>query len=274
MNKILLFLLFAVWLPTMGLAENTLKGKPTATLNRKIVKELSGIIPASQAGDYWGISDSRNGAELYRLSINGVIQQRVQLNNARNTDWEAITRDNAGNLYIGDIGDNDLKRKDYCIFQIKEPAKGMQSSNIVTAYRFRYEDGKPHNCEGFFIDNQQFYIITKERHRKIQPQVFCLKIKKGNNILPAQKIGTLAIESPVTDAMYDKDKGILCILTYPQLYLFSVGQTLHFPLPEGISYKIKYDQCEGICTDGNSFILSNEKGNLWKFDLPAALLPK
>lgn len=270
MKRIIYIVVFATFMfQELGFTQSILKGKPTGTLDRNIVSELSGIIPALQSGEYWGICDSRNGAEIYRFSISGKILQRTQIRGCKNIDWEAITRDHTGNLYVGDIGDNNHKRDQYFIYQIKEPAEDMQSVDIQKKYTFRFSDGKPHNCEGFVLDGQKFYIFTKETHKKHPSQVFCLEKSARNGILTAQKLLDLNIDGPVTDAVYDKDKGIVCILTYPQLYLFSIGQTLHFPLPQGITYKIRYNQCEGICIDKDSFILSNEKGNLWKFALPS-----
>jgi sugar lactone lactonase YvrE len=35
-----------------------------------------------------------------------------------NIDWEDITKDKDGNLYVGDFGNNDNERKDLCIYKI------------------------------------------------------------------------------------------------------------------------------------------------------------
>ena len=40
---------------------------------------------------------------------------------ATNEDWEDITIDDAGNLYIGDIGNNKNERDDLRVYRVPEP---------------------------------------------------------------------------------------------------------------------------------------------------------
>ena len=45
----------------------------------------------------------------------------VRIENARNYDWEDISSDPEGRLYIGDIGNNDSARRNLAIYVVDEP---------------------------------------------------------------------------------------------------------------------------------------------------------
>ena len=63
-----------------------------------------------------------------RLNSNGKIKKVVVVN-AENNDWEDLTADDKGNLYIGDFGNNHNKRKNLSILKIK--SKDLKNKNKV-----------------------------------------------------------------------------------------------------------------------------------------------
>ena len=67
----------------------------------------------------WTLEDSGNANEIYGLNFeNGAIEKTLTIENTENIDWEDITKDKEGNLYIGDFGNNDNERKDLCIYKM------------------------------------------------------------------------------------------------------------------------------------------------------------
>ena len=46
-------------------------------------------------------------------------------------DWEDIAIDDAGHLFIGDIGNNDARRDELAVYQIDEPDLTTGNGNIV-----------------------------------------------------------------------------------------------------------------------------------------------
>ena len=85
----------------------------------KKLKEVSGIVYAEKDDLFWTLEDKGNANKIYGLNAkNGAIEKTVTIENAINTDWEDITKDAVGNLYIGDFGNNDNVRKDLCIYKI------------------------------------------------------------------------------------------------------------------------------------------------------------
>jgi hypothetical protein len=63
-------------------------------------------------------NDSGDKPLLYFFTLRGKLVHTLFIENALNEDWEDITSDNQGNIYIGDIGNNNNKRKDLKIYKI------------------------------------------------------------------------------------------------------------------------------------------------------------
>ena len=84
----------------------------------KKIKEVSGIKTTANSNLIWAIQDSGNPNEIYGIDQNGSVSKTISVTNAGNIDWEDITSDKEGNLYIGDFGNNDNERKDLAIYKI------------------------------------------------------------------------------------------------------------------------------------------------------------
>ena len=78
------------------------------------LKEESGIV-AFDKTSVWIVEDSGNHDKIYKVDFNGDILKEFKVKNAKNTDWEDLTKDKKGNLYIGDFGNNYNIRKDLTI---------------------------------------------------------------------------------------------------------------------------------------------------------------
>jgi hypothetical protein len=80
------------------------------------VSETSGLLQIH--GQLVTFNDSGTSAVLYQIdSSTGAVIRTVPVNNAVNTDWEAITAD-ANYIYLGDIGNNNGNRTDLRIYRI------------------------------------------------------------------------------------------------------------------------------------------------------------
>ncbi len=118
---------------------------PTATIHGSALDEMSGMTNASGAGQYWGHSDSGYAAQIHRFNDLGVVLQSVQLDGATNRDFEAITRDARGRMYMADIGDNGRTREGYQIYQFSADIPAGASAVTTVRIDFRYEDNRPRN---------------------------------------------------------------------------------------------------------------------------------
>ncbi len=254
----------------------SLDEKSVARIDDKDLEELSGMTIAMQKNQFWGHNDKGNDSELFRFDLDGKVLQKVKLKGVKNDDWEAIERDNKGNLYIGGIGDNEEKRKVYRIHKIKEPIVTAKKIEEIETYSFFYADHKSHNCEAFFIFNDIFYLITKvdNKRKSTQPEIYRLENLKENLINTADRIGTFSIGGEVTDAMYLDAYKCLLVLTYSKIALYSVEQETDL-LSKPISViDIDFGQCEAIGFNGSDIVITNEKGEIWKYGIDRFIIKK
>ena len=133
--------------------------------------EASGLVRGS-GNFWWSHNDSGDGPFLYAIDARGQLLGKVEVQGAKNIDWEEIT---AGPclgaafkercLYIGDIGDNSGRRDDVVIYVIREPAPKSQKVDLLATLPVRYAE-RPANSEAFVYDipGKQFLIFTKERN--------------------------------------------------------------------------------------------------------------
>lgn len=143
------------------------------------VKESSGLI-ASRAtpGAYWTHNDSGDGPFIYAITAEGQPLGTWRVTNAEADDWEDISIGPgpvAGKsyLYIGDIGDNDLVRKEIAIYRVLEPKpdallsestkKNPEMTEAAEKITLRYP-GQKHDAEALLVHPQTgaVYIVTKE----------------------------------------------------------------------------------------------------------------
>ncbi len=100
------------------------------------LNEVSGMAflkndPANE--DLFLLNDGGNPPVLFRLNLLKDSLSRIKLP-LRNHDWEDLTADSLGNLYIGDFGNNYNRRRDLRVY-IFNPATGQLDSLL-----FNYSD--------------------------------------------------------------------------------------------------------------------------------------
>lgn len=122
---------------------------------------------------FWGLNDSGNKAEIYRLTEDGKIIQTITVANAKNIDWEEIALDE-NHLYIGDFGNNVGKRKDLAIYKINRKDINLAESHLILNAEkieffypeqttFGYKNLTTNwDAEAFFVYHNQIHILTKE----------------------------------------------------------------------------------------------------------------
>lgn len=190
MNKITLFLILVF---LQGCAQKPYYGELTylGKIPSKL-SEVSGIeILDEKESVAWVIEDNGNKDHLYVLNLQGKLIKDFKVKNAKNTDWEDLTSDPKGNLFIGNFGNNDNDREDLCIYKVKKP--GQETGNLVKAEKiaFHYPEQKKFppkksklmfDCEAFFYQNDYLYLITKNRTRPYTGKAFVYKVpaKKGS----------------------------------------------------------------------------------------------
>ena len=139
--------------------------KPLGNLMRLDgLSEASGLA-ASRAtpGRLWAHNDSGT-PEIIAFDVRGNITGRVTITGARVEDWESMAAAPCGSgtcLYIGDIGDNEARRKEITIYRIAEPAAPSGTAKIESVIRASYPDGA-HDAEALLATpDGTLYVVTK-----------------------------------------------------------------------------------------------------------------
>jgi len=244
----------------------------------KKLKEVSGIIYSEKDNLFWTLEDSGNANKIYGLSVNdGSIQKKMIIVNTPNIDWEDITKDAAGNLYIGDFGNNDNVRKDLCIYKIDK--NSLDKDEVIPDYKvsFSYpeqQDFPPKktklffDVEGFFEYNGNFYLFTKNRSKGFDGTSLVYKISNKAGTQQAILMGKFKTcdsynHCQITSAAISPDDSKVVLLTHDKVFLFENFKDNNFL--NGIQKEFKlnhFSQKEAVCfKDNKTLIIADEKTN-------------
>lgn len=255
----------------------------------KSLDEVSGMVHLDDA--IWVIQDSGNKEEIYKLSTEGKILKTLKIKAAKNHDWEALTADDEGNLYIGDFGNNKNNREDLAIYKIsKDDLDKEDKENVSVEYTlsFTYEDQdkfppKKHDlfydCESFIYHEGSFYLFTKNRSKGFDgtSNIYILENKEGKQVakLISKYVTCDSFTScSITDAALSPDKNKLALISNKRMWIFTDFKNADFT--KGTVKEIlfqTYTQREGVTfKNNNTLFITDEKtkrvgGNLYEYKL-------
>lgn len=253
----------------------------------KKLKENSGIEITPKSKLIWTLQDSGNEAEIYGLDAKGKIAQTIAISNAQNNDWEDLSSDAAGNLYIGDFGNNDNDRKNLGIYKL-DAAQLQNRQAAVAKIHFYFPEQKAfppkksemvYDVESFFVWQDYFYLFTKNRSSKFDGEtaLYLVPNKSGNHA--AQKIATFKTcgnygKCAVTSADISPDGKKVALLTSGYVWLFTGFKGNNIFGGKSMPIDLGHvSQKEGLCFSGNNKLLiadekkKNSGGNLYALNL-------
>jgi hypothetical protein len=100
---------------------------------------------------------------LVALDTRGTVTGRVRVSGAKVEDWEAVavgSCESGSCVYIGDIGDNDAKRRRITVYQIPEPADASGTATVSGVFHAAYPDGA-HDAEALVAAGSTLFVVTK-----------------------------------------------------------------------------------------------------------------
>ncbi|TXI82833.1 MAG: hypothetical protein E6Q38_04470 [Crocinitomicaceae bacterium] len=133
------------------------------------LKEISGLA-LFQDTLLISLNDSGNKPILYFINFKGKVLHSCKLTNAKNNDWEDLTTDPKGFVYIADCGNNENKRKDLVILKVDAQLAFTNDSVKAEKLNFTYEDQiafapkeaeKNFDCESIYWNNDSIFMVTK-----------------------------------------------------------------------------------------------------------------
>ncbi|WP_345005757.1 hypothetical protein [Snuella lapsa] len=250
------------------------------------LKEVSGTETTPSSDLIWMLNDSGNAPVLFGTDHKGTIVKELKIN-AKNKDWEELTSDPEGNLYIGDFGNNSNKRKDLHILIVRSDSLNNAQKTDVERIRFRYPDQKKfppknknffYDCEAMIHFKDSLYLFTKS-HAKGNAghtSLYSLPAKTGEYV--ARLKGSFNTgqdtDCKVTAADISSDGKQMILLTESAVWLFTNFKDADFF--DGSVTKLPFhhtSQKEGACfKDDNTLYITDEKahgtgGYLYAFKL-------
>ncbi len=254
----------------------------------RFLSETSGMY-SYNSHTFWVLEDGGNAPLLRELDTLGTILRTLKVTQAENEDWEALTADSLGNLYVGDFGNNNNDREDLVIYRLPDPRALTGKQVKAEAIRFYYPDQKAFppkknemffDAEALFHHGSYLYVVTKNRARPSDGVATVYRIPDRPGIYPAEKVARLSLcDDPrtcqVTDAALSPDGSRLVLLGYGKLWVYESFDLASLGRLEGREIDLRANtQLEAICFASDSLLyLADERslgrgGNLYRLPLP------
>ena len=262
--------------------EDTLKVE--FTLPKKL-KEVSGIALSQDQKTIWAIEDAGNKNVVYAVDRTGNLIADVVVENAENNDWEDITKDNAGNLYIGNFGNNENDRRNLSILKLDLKEASQKSANVIQTTKFHYEGQNEfppkksnllYDCEAFVEKEGNFYLFTKNRSKGFDGTFLVFQIPNKEGDFEAKLVAKIKLEDSYNDAAITSatinSKNQIVLLTHKNVHLVSSFFENNFTgsFIQKISLNHNSQKEAVVFLDDRSLLIADEKdkkegGNVYRF---------
>lgn len=253
------------------------------------LKEASACEISNASTLIWTIEDNHNDNILFGFNEKGELQKKIRITNVENNDWEDLTSDDQGNIYIGDFGNNDNDRNNLAIYKIKAEDLNKDETEAESVVQFYYPEqtefppkkkDRIFDVESFLILNDKFYLFTKNRSSKFDGTTVLYEVENNSTQkLPAKKLGSFVTceqfnHCAVTSADISPDKRKVAILSSDKVWVFTNWKGNNFLSGDVEKIELNHDsQKEGLCfRDDHTILMTDEgskksSGNLYQLKL-------
>ncbi|MEN8839337.1 MAG: T9SS type A sorting domain-containing protein [Flavobacteriales bacterium] len=225
------------------------------------LNENSGIITQGK-NSAWIHNDSGDGPIIYKIDSNGTLLDSLTLSGVTAIDFEDITQDIFGNVYIGDIGNNNHNRTNLVVYKIPNPSTIIGNTVIPEAINFSYSDqtqfpdpNQNSDCEALFHHNNHLFLISKNWGSSGFSKLYQLPDSGGNHI--AQLIDSFV--SPMVTAADFHSSGKLAVLSMDRVTIFDQFTGIDFFGGRTSTFYFSLTQKEGVSfVNSNSLYITQE----------------
>lgn len=182
-----------------------------------IIEEVSGLYYTPMGKFIW-LNDGGGAASLYQTNGLGRLEKTIPLPNTENIDWEELTADGKGNIYIGDFGNNLNKRKDLKIYIYNLETQQIKSIPFSYPDQKAFPpdpDSQNFDMEGFFWHRGELHLFSKNKINtgNYFTKHYVLSEKAGEQVA-ILKDSLALMDRVVTAAAISPDKKSIALLSY------------------------------------------------------------
>lgn len=290
LSAFLLCLAFSV----LGVQAQNLPLRTVTTLPAQI-DETSGLIMTGP-NTLWSHNDSGGDPKLYAFDTTGTLLRTLVIKGVSNIDWEELTQDAAGNVYVGDFGNNSNNRTNLMIYKIPNPDNVVGDSVVPEIIRFSYPDQvsfpptdslRYFDMEGMVAVGDSLYLFSKNRTDPFDGLTKSYSLPQDSGTYVATLLDSVVTCSSSMVNCWVSAAGIspsaenLVLLAYGKLWIYSCFEGTDFFGGGILERQIAFSQTEAVVwKDATHIYITDELlngifgRNLYEADLgPYIALP-
>lgn len=262
-------------------AQTSVKGDPSArevssgvwrvgSIASWAITESSGLSTCgSDTNVFWTHNDGGRRS-LYAITRTGKTVAEFVVDVPRVADWEDISRDAQGHLYLADIGNNEARRSQLSVHQFAEPDPMKPGRAVVVTRSWQLSfPAKPFDCESLFIWQGYGYVISKA-FKDGAAEIYRFPLADSNAVIVLEFVAKLPVTSPVTGADLSSDGKMLGLVCKSGAYLFRVdGDVRRAATATPQRVKFREGQLEGCCFVPEGLLATSEQREIFLFTYEA-----
>ena len=239
------------------------------------ITESSGVVLSRQhPGVLWTHNDGGGGQKqtLYAVDRTGRTLGEFVLSEVRLHDWEDIAIDAQNFIYVGDLGNNNLDRRELAVYRIDEPnpQNRLGLIHVRAAWKLHYP-GAPFDCESLFIWKDHGYVISKVSN-DARAQIFSFPLEERKDPIVLQLVATTKIQSPVAGADISPDGRLLGLIAKSGAFVCRIdGDPAKVEKRKFYQHKIKNTHAEGCAFVPDGLLVTTETRDIFLFTDPPFL---
>jgi hypothetical protein len=254
--------------PVRAIAPGVLR---LARMSDPRIVESSGVVASRRfPGVLWTHNDGGGKRQaLFAIDREGKTLASIPVPDLKFHDLEDIAIDDAGDLYLGDIGNNEGKRETLTVYEIEEPNPNTDGTpiSVKREWRLKYP-GAPFNCESLFIWKEDGYVVSKVFGDE-RAQVFRFPLKPSSDPITLELVATLGIESPVTGGDISADGNLLALVAKNGAYVYRIeGDVSRVASVAPYFTRLKDEHIESCCFVPEGLLATSENRDIFLFTDP------
>lgn len=231
--------------------------------------EISGLTTDGES--IYLITDSGGETAIYTLDHDLITRDIFHVRNTSNIDWETLTMDKQKNFFIGDIGNNNSRRKNLRIYKVNKDDPAVDTLSLSYKLQPGFPPKKRHrnyDSEAMLWHKGQLHLFSKNWGKKCVKHYILPDGAGDYELVPYEE---LKLNAMITGATISNNGQIVVLSAYGKIYFFSMNNGKIFTEPLMLIESTRFGQNEAIAfLDDKTLLICNEAGTFYKvtFTLP------